>query len=147
MSVFVNSTKHVVHMVGYRADGLKFEQNDPDIEPGQARYVNQDHFGDMDWYIMVAYMKDANIPDRIGVTQATEGAGGSVQIGVTVAGNGGTISAGGNETKTVYFSDGMGVVSSRPHQSWELVEEDHRGVGRWGFTKGGHYTAETLHGW
>jgi hypothetical protein len=91
MAVFVNSMKHVVHMVGYRADGLKFKQKEADIEPGQARYVNQDHFGDNDWFIMVAYMKDAKIPKRIGVTQSTKGGGAGV--GITIGGYGGTINA------------------------------------------------------
>jgi hypothetical protein len=95
MAVFVNSMRHTVHMVGYRADGLKFTQNDPDIAPGQARYVNQDHFGDNDWYIMIAYMQGASIPDRVGVTQASQGGG--VTIGIPDIG-----SIGVSGSNTVY---------------------------------------------
>jgi len=141
MAVFVNSMHHVVHMVGYRADGLKFDQKDPDIQPGQARYVNQDHFGDNDWYIMVAYMKDAEIPDRIGVTQSTSGGGGS--LGLTIAGFGGSVGASGSGT--TYYSDGLAIVKTRPHELWQVVEDSNNM--KWAFLPGGEYTSNSLHGW
>ena len=40
MAVFVNSTSYVIQFEGYRADGLKSEQYDPEIFPNNARYIN-----------------------------------------------------------------------------------------------------------
>ena len=68
MAVFVNSTNYMIHFVGYRADGIKFGQSDPDIYPNNARYINQDHFGDTDWYIVVAYEQGASVPDRVALS-------------------------------------------------------------------------------
>ena len=143
MAVFINSTKHVVQMVGYRADGLIFDQDAPEIAPGQARYINKEHFGDNDWYFVIAYMKDAVVPDRIGVTQAVSGGGAG--LGVTISGSGGSISVSG--TKTTYYSDGVAAVSTLPHSTWELVERNHGRIDEWGFTHGGKFTKDMLHGW
>lgn len=144
MAIFLNSMTHghTVHMVGYRADGLKFEQNAPDIPKGKARYVNGDHYGDNDWYIVVAYMKDASIPDRIGVTQSTEGGGGA--IGITVGGNGLTLNGAG--TRTVFYSDGLAAVKAEPHDAWMLIE--HPDEKKWAFVPCDQPVArDALMGW
>ena len=110
MAVFVNSTNYMIHFVGYRADGLKFEQLDPDIYPNNARYINQDHFGDTDWYIVVAYEQGASVPGEVGVTAGTGGGG----VSVGIAGNSFGVSWSGG----IYYSLGLAIVQTGPHDLW-----------------------------
>jgi hypothetical protein len=140
MAVFVNATNYVIHFVGYRADGLKFGQWDPDIYPNNARYINQDHFGDTDWYIVVAYEQGASVPDRVGVTASSSGGGAT--IGVVVGGTGGTIGVSGSGG--TLYSDGLAIVQTAPHDLWQVVEGPDR---KWGFVPGGTYSDSTLSGW
>jgi hypothetical protein len=136
MAVFVNSTNYIIHFVGYRADGLKFEQFDPEIYPNNARYINQDHFGDTDYYTVVAYEQDASVPGEVGVTTGTGGGG----LSIGIAGNSFGVSWSGGIT----YSLGLAVVQAGPHDLWQVVEGSNRS---WGFIPGGNYSDSTLSGW
>ena len=138
MAVFVNSTNYRIHFIGYRGDGLKFEQTDPDIYPYQARYINQDHYGDLDWYIVVAYEEGAQVPDKVGITTDGSSIGGTVSISID------GIGFGVSGTKGIVYSDGLAIVQTGPHDLWSVVENPDR---KWGFIPGGNYSAETLNGW
>ncbi|MEQ8757487.1 MAG: hypothetical protein RID09_28720 [Coleofasciculus sp. G1-WW12-02] len=137
MAVFVNSTNYAIHFVGYRADGLKFEQNDPNIYPNNARFINQDHFGDTSWYIVVAYELGASIPDKVGLDSSTSGGG----LSVTIPGYG---SIGASVSGATLYSNGLAVVKAGPHDLWEVREDS---KGGWGFLKVSTYSKERLHGW
>lgn len=129
MAVFVNSTKHFMQIVGYRRDGLEFKQKSPDIPPGEARYINNDHYGDTSWYCVVAYQLGASIPDKIGV-DSEEGVSFNVN--------------GVNIPSTTYFSNSLAAVDTQPDGLWQ-VKENHEG--KWGFEPGGDFSPDTLHGW
>ena len=81
-AIFKNELQHVLQIVPYRADGLRAETNSPDIPPGKTRLVNNDHIGDADFYLVLAFMRDAVVPDRVGITQYQTSGGGSFGIGV-----------------------------------------------------------------
>lgn len=138
MAVFVNSTNYVIHFNGYRADGLSFDQSAPDIYPNNARYINQDNFGDTDWYIVVAYELGASVPGEVGVTQGS--GGGGATIGIPDFGTFGVSWSGG-----ISYSIGLAIVQTGPHDLWQVVENpDTRD---WGFIQGGNYSDSTLSGW
>jgi hypothetical protein len=138
MAVFVNSTNYVINFNGYRADGLKFNQSAPDIYPNNARYINQDNFGDTDWYIVVAYEQGANVPDEVGITQGS--AGGGVSISIPDVGGFGVSWSGG-----ITYSAGLAIVQTGPHDLWQVVENSD--TRDWGFIPGGNYSDSTLSGW
>lgn len=138
MAVFVNSTNHVISFNGYRADGLNFNQSAPGIYPNNARYINQDNFGDTDWYIVVAYELGVSVPGEVGVTLGSGGGGVSITIpdfgGVGVSWSGG-----------IEYSTGLAVVQTGAHDLWQVVEDPE--TRKWGFIPGGNYSDSTLSGW
>jgi hypothetical protein len=129
MAVFVNSTKRFMTIIGYRKDGNKFKQDAPEIPPGEARYINNDHYGDTEWYVAVAYQLDATIPSKIGV-DSEEGVSFNIN--------------GINVPSTTYFSNSLAAVNTKADQLWQVKENDE---GDWGFVSGGDYSSDTLHGW
>jgi len=146
MAVFVNSTNYMIHFVGYRADGVEFDQWSPDIYPHNARYINLDHFGDTDWYIVVAYEQGANVPGAVGVTSSSSGGGASIGIG-----NGEfSASFGASGSTTTFYSLGLAIVQTGPHDLWQVVEDSDPSSGnyrKWAFTPGGDWSSSTLSGW
>jgi hypothetical protein len=99
-----NIMKHTVKIQPYRADGLAAKTYSVDIGPDEWRLVNNDHIGDADYFFLVAFMNDSEIPERIGVTQGTWAKSGSV--GFSIQGLGG-ITIGGGEGGTKYYSSSM----------------------------------------
>jgi hypothetical protein len=106
-TVIHNEMDHAVELIPYRADGQRAETNSEVIAPGGYRLVNNDHIGDNSFYILVAFMKDSEIPPHIGVVQGTSGKGGGITVGGSEGGTGGTVGFQFSETHTVGFSASM----------------------------------------
>ncbi len=110
-AVFKNELDHSILLVPFRADGLLVDTNNPVIAPGEYRLINNDHIGDAEFYIVLAFMAGAEIPPRVGVTQGVEG----VTVGVGLGGGGSAGGEGGSAsialtvgvTKTAGFSSTM----------------------------------------
>ncbi len=109
--LFANNLDVDVQFVTFRADGLPLKQDGPVIPPGVSRNVDTRQAFDLDWFIVLAFMKDAVIPPRLEVTQAVEGSGGGASVGLTIGGTGGSIGAQGSKTETVYFSSGVAALT------------------------------------
>lgn len=150
MAVFIDSTNYMIQFVGYRADGLQFDQWAPDIYPNNARYINQDHFGDTDYYYVIAFEQGATVPGRVNPASSSIGGGaGSTSGGasITIPDVGGFgVSYGG----TIVYSLGLAIVETGPHDLWQVVEDsdpNSENYRKWAFTPGGNYYSSTLSGW
>ncbi|MEO1377859.1 MAG: hypothetical protein AAFW70_26990 [Cyanobacteria bacterium J06635_10] len=143
MAVFINQTPRKVQFVGYRADGLKFDQHDPSIYPGYARYINRDHYGDYPIYIVVAYMSGANVPDRLNIKQSNNNrAGAGLEYkNIFIDNLGLKLDVGMNST--TYYSTGLAVTKTRFDSVWTLSEKRNK----WCFKPGGKFTNKMLCGW
>jgi hypothetical protein len=85
MAVFVDATNYMIHFFGYRADGGEFDQWSPDIYPNNARYINQDNFGDTDYHYVIAFEQGANISGQVNTASSAPGGGtGSISGGVSI---------------------------------------------------------------
>ncbi|MHC1757404.1 MAG: hypothetical protein AB9861_18555 [Methanosarcina sp.] len=67
MAIIKNKTNHTVRFVAYRADGTEMHQKATKIPPNQSRYVSKDYAGDIDWFIITAFLPESSIQDHVDV--------------------------------------------------------------------------------
>jgi len=53
--------------VAYRADGTEMHQKATKIPAGQSRYVSKDYVGDIDWFIITAFLPESKVYDHVDV--------------------------------------------------------------------------------
>ncbi|MEM9808995.1 MAG: hypothetical protein AAF959_27385 [Cyanobacteria bacterium P01_D01_bin.56] len=145
MAVIINDTPRKVRIVGYRMDGLRFHQWDPEIYPKSARYINSDNYGDSKKYLVVAYHAGSNPPPKLGVGSAAQGLESGV-ITLNIPGIQPGISV--SKSNTFFYSENVASAEVKPHDLWKLVEDRH---GRFGLEKCRpgtcSYNRKKLRGW
>jgi len=65
LTIVTNRTKHSVRFVAYRADGAEMHQKAPKIPPGQSRYISKDYVGDIDWFIITAFLPESKVRGNV----------------------------------------------------------------------------------
>ena len=140
MAVVANQTGHVIRFEAYDANKQRMDQSDPPIQSGQARYVNQDHLGSADYFIMLAFYETEKFdaPPGVGIIQGVSGGGG----GISIAGWGVSASA----TVTEAFSQPVGAAKVLRHAEWTLRQPGGPGTALI-FEPGGNAKNSDLHGW
>lgn len=67
MAIIKNKTHHTIRFVAYRADGTEMHQKATKIPPNQSRYVSRDYAGDIDWFLITAFLPESTIQDHVDV--------------------------------------------------------------------------------
>lgn len=53
--------------MAYRADGTEMHQKATKIPPNNSRYVSSNFTGDIDWFIITAFLPESSIRDHVDV--------------------------------------------------------------------------------
>jgi hypothetical protein len=99
-----NQTQYDFRFVPYRLDGIVLEEDVPKINPGECFHLKNHKFKEIDAVIVLAFLKDSEIPPAVGVKEAMTGSSGGGGFEISIAGFGFGLSGDGGKTKTKEYS-------------------------------------------
>ena len=73
MAIIKNKTKHKVRFVAYRADGEYMHQDSGEISPDESRFVKGDYLGDIDWFVIAAFIPESKTPHHFSINAPYSG--------------------------------------------------------------------------
>ncbi|WP_135606855.1 hypothetical protein [Methanococcoides sp. NM1] len=76
MAIVKNKTKYNMRFAAYRADGKYIHQENSTIPPSSSRFIKDDFIGDIDWFVITAFLPESKIPNQFNMDapETTKGA-------------------------------------------------------------------------